>query len=414
MGIMIPRFEVEIINSIPGWILIYGRRKTGKTFLIRNYVKFDKYYFVARSGKVYVLEDNSLKLIPRNVFDALIRKELEEAITIVIDEFHRLGEEFMDFLHASKVSSKARLILITSSLFYAEKIVAPRSPLLGIVTPIRVDIIDPRDIISVLSKYFEPKETLEISIFAREPLLLQFLTPGVDANEFYTRMLISIKNIVPALVGEIFVEEDRKLTERYEAIIKAIAIGKTKPSDVASYLSGILSEKLSSHDVKTYMSILTKLGIVKRTKVFNKKYYLYRLASPMIDIHYYLSEKLGYDEMDISTKVLLHELKKKIPLYYEDLIVELLAKVTSTLPHKIMLNEIDAILTKKKKPLFVVEVKFGAPKARDIKKIKDLAKEIKAKPIIVSDEKVEEHGVISLTPEDIIKMAHGEINLLSM
>ena len=68
MGIVVPRWEIETINSIGDWILIYGRRKTGKSFIVRNFVKFDEYYFVSRSGRIYELYDDRFRPLSRDVF----------------------------------------------------------------------------------------------------------------------------------------------------------------------------------------------------------------------------------------------------------------------------------------------------------------------------------------------------------
>ncbi len=43
MGIVIPRMEVYEIKK-EGWVLIYGRRKVGKTFLVRNFVDYTHYF----------------------------------------------------------------------------------------------------------------------------------------------------------------------------------------------------------------------------------------------------------------------------------------------------------------------------------------------------------------------------------
>ena len=121
-------------------------------FFIQNSIKFDEYYFISRSGRVYELVDNIFKPISNEVFFDRIQRSIYEDKTIVIDEFHRLSEEFQDLLHASKPRASAKVILITSSLFFAEKILRPRSPLLGIVIPVRIDIISPSDIIKTLAR----------------------------------------------------------------------------------------------------------------------------------------------------------------------------------------------------------------------------------------------------------------------
>ena len=51
---IIPRHEVRNINAIKKWLLIYGRRKTGKTFLIRHFLKYNEYFFVKRDRTIIV------------------------------------------------------------------------------------------------------------------------------------------------------------------------------------------------------------------------------------------------------------------------------------------------------------------------------------------------------------------------
>ncbi|MHB9302916.1 hypothetical protein [Thermofilum pendens] len=35
-------------KSTGAWVLVYGRRKVGKSYFIRNFTKWDSYYFVGR------------------------------------------------------------------------------------------------------------------------------------------------------------------------------------------------------------------------------------------------------------------------------------------------------------------------------------------------------------------------------
>jgi len=72
------------------------------------------------------LADNIFKPISKEVFLDRIQRDIHEDKVIVIDEFHRLSEEFQDLLHAVKPRASAKIILITSSLFFAEKILEAR------------------------------------------------------------------------------------------------------------------------------------------------------------------------------------------------------------------------------------------------------------------------------------------------
>jgi hypothetical protein len=38
-------------------VLVYGRRKTGKSYFVRNNLKWDKYYFIGRSGDIFINDE---------------------------------------------------------------------------------------------------------------------------------------------------------------------------------------------------------------------------------------------------------------------------------------------------------------------------------------------------------------------
>jgi len=51
MGFIIPRFESREIDESRGWLLLFGRRKTGKTFLVRNMLKYNFYFLLTEAGR---------------------------------------------------------------------------------------------------------------------------------------------------------------------------------------------------------------------------------------------------------------------------------------------------------------------------------------------------------------------------
>lgn len=408
MGIVIPRSEVDLIKGYTDWILIYGRRKTGKSFLIMKFIEYDEYYFVSRTGKIFRFVDDHFDFLDRNAFNEIIQRDLAEEKTIVIDEFHRLSEEFQDLLQAIKPKSRARLILITSSLFYVEKILGPKSPLLGIAKPTRIDIIKPRDTILALSAYISDVENLLlIAPFAREPLTLSLLNKETSLYSFLSRLIRTIKDIVPALIGEIFFEEGRELSRRYEAILRALSVGNHTPSKIASYISGITGGHLSSSDVKSYLRILNRMGLIRRIKIYNKNKYFYTIHSPLIRAYYYLDEKIGYGEQDIPHEIAISEIKKLLPFFYEELITDFLAEILGGTTEKTIKNEIDGIIKRKKEVLAAVEVKLGTITNYEVEKFTEKlrTKNINTTPIIVAKNKLKRQNIISLEPKDIIEIA---------
>lgn len=356
---IVPRREVKEIIESKGWLLIFGRRKTGKTFLIKKFVKVDHYFFVTRSRIIFEEKDDTIERLKYDIFLERLRNLLRTESTIVVDEFQRLSSDFYDFLHYSRPSSKARVILVGSSIHVSKNLLSKRSPLLGIVKPIRLGLISPRDIFTVLVNKIGFQKALLFSPLLRDPWILEFVNIRTDFNELLRDILYSIRYIVKGLVGEIFLEEDRELTERYEAILRAVSDGNQTPRDVANYISNFLNETYKSQDVKKYLVNLMEMGLLKRKRVYKKKRYLYYIDSPLIDLFFYLDAKTGFYETDIPVHLLLAKAKVKIPFYFEDFIVELLAEKYQAIPQKSLSPEIDGILVQGGKPVAIVEVKMG-------------------------------------------------------
>ena len=81
MMIIIERKESDLINRTGKWILLYGRRKTGKTFLVKNFVKHDEYFFIKRDRTII----NS-KSISYETFMELLKEYSKTGKIISIDE----------------------------------------------------------------------------------------------------------------------------------------------------------------------------------------------------------------------------------------------------------------------------------------------------------------------------------------
>ncbi|MGC8691389.1 MAG: hypothetical protein ACP5SP_08165, partial [Caldisericum sp.] len=147
---------------------VYGRRKTGKSFLIKNFTKYDRFFFVNRDSTV-LDEESRENYTWENFFN--IFKELLGNKKIVVDEFHRLPPLFQDYLHSTGV--KGEITLITSTLWLATKMLDRGTPLTGLVSPIRIDQISEMDILKYILKTGYDKKDIESAIYLREPFLIQ-------------------------------------------------------------------------------------------------------------------------------------------------------------------------------------------------------------------------------------------------
>ncbi len=364
-------------------LLVYGRRKTGKTFLIKNNIN-GKYFFVRRDRSIFY--EN--KIIKEETLRELIEERERQGKITIIDEFHRLGEKFMDYLH---YTSPKKVILITSTLNFAQHLFSSSSPLLGLFSEFKVDIIDERDILKNL-KDKKLEEKIEKAVYLREPLMLRFYK-----KENLSSIMNGLKLTVPSLIGESFLEEKKRFSERYEAILRAISIGKYKLSEISSFLfsNGII-EKESISEIKQYVENLISLGYIKRLRDYFSNRSYYTITSPMIDMYYYLDEKYGFSETDLDEKYFI----EKLPIHIEQFFSSFFSKLFSLREVKINRpdKEIDISLISFNKLKIVGEVKWKKKiSSKELKKVEEKLNSFNCKKILV----IKDINSLPYKPENI-------------
>jgi len=389
--ITITRFtDIAQLRRLHPPIIFYGRRKTGKTFLVKNYYKDAEYFFVRRDRSVFW--ENKGEVLNYDEFIRII--ETLNKRTIIVDEFQRLPEDFLDYLHVRQFRD---IVLITSTLFLVESLISKRSPILGLFLEYRVDTIDERDILLNLSEHFHGRELVERSVFLREPILLQWA--DLDVFEIIKRLRIT----VPALIGEVFLEEHRTLTERYEGILRAVSSGKQSIDEITKYLYKMkLIDAQNPSLVKPYVDNLRRMGLLKRYKEFYGNKYYYFVSSPMIDVYFYLDEKYNFSESELDRRYFL----EKIPFYVEDFFRSLLAKLFN---HRIFVIkrpefDIDIVLGDFQKLSLLGEVKWKKFVERsEIREIEDRlnAFDVRKRVLIVPEKEVLEHEPKKLEVWDV-------------
>jgi hypothetical protein len=377
--IIVKRKEIEDLVDIQKWLLIFGRRKTGKTFLVRNYLKYDEYFFVKRNKEIMVGRSS----MNYDTFIEVFSRMLDEGKTTVVDEFHRLGDDFQDYLHYSS-SKKGRVIAVSSTLNLSKKLVSSHSPLLGLFAEYPIQIINLHDVLLELKKQkFSKKELVEMAILLREPLAIKYHPENKKPLEIYTQIMRTSKLLVPALVGEIFREEQRSLSAIYEGILRSVALGKQISSEISDFLfSSKLIDKNDPSMIQQYLGNLVSFGLLKKLNVHNKKHFYYKHASPLIYAYYYGDEKYNFSELSIDKQVIKDMLKVLYPKIVEDNIREFLANhfglAESTIVEKDY--DIDVCLLKFKKPEIIAEIKWKKKiDSEDIKKAEKSLSKIKAK-----------------------------------
>jgi len=88
--VIIKRIQDERkFSKFGDWVYICGRRKTGKTFFVKNFTRWDEYFFVRKDRTVFDKEGNHLGY---ETFFELFKRDLgkkEQSLMNFID-CHRL------------------------------------------------------------------------------------------------------------------------------------------------------------------------------------------------------------------------------------------------------------------------------------------------------------------------------------
>ena len=278
--------ELETLESMHGsgnfeFAVVYGRRRVGKTTLIRRFCEGRRaFYFVARESSA----SENLKLVSRELaacglasegtvfenWDAVLRLFAQlsqnERLIVAIDEFPYLAaaesgitSAIQAYADGSFKNSKLFLILSGSSMSFMEnQILGHKSPLYGRRTA--QFKLQPFD-------YFVSREFLP-GFSPEEQLTLYAVTGGIPEYLSKIDNTISLKeNIVRLFLTDsgIMFEEPANLLKQelrepavYNSLITAIAGGASKLNETASKTG------MDTNKAAKYLGVLMSLGIVKR------------------------------------------------------------------------------------------------------------------------------------------------------
>jgi len=393
MDIVVERREAELLSD--RWALVYGRRKVGKTFMLRRFYSWDYFILIGRDGTIWIEGADVEKFINIEDFMRFLVRTLKMGKRVVVDEFQRLPSSVLE--RVSTVHPSGNLILSGSSMRVVKDILSSKSSLLGLVEEHHIGLINPQDI----AKFLDSKKFLDYAIYLRDPWLIPLVNYDSILTDLY-RVVTHTPSTIPSLVGEIFREEDRRLTSTYEGIIKSIGSGYGKPSEISSILySRGLILKDSPSAVVPYIKNLVRMGILKEVKIYGKKGIIYRMVSPIFSVFYYLSDRYEMEYSKPSFKTMEENIMKIHSLCYEDFIAELIAHILGGYLRYSHDPEIDGIIVdRKEKTIGVVEVKYGRIGKSDISKFVDKTENIRGKRIVVAKNRMEYKDVTILTADE--------------
>lgn len=263
--------------------VIYGRRRVGKTTLINEFCKDKKtVFFAAQENSI---EQNLLELsnsiaqvdkqgsaaniMYRSFADALLRLEelaKEERLVFVIDEYPYLAQAdkglsslLQNFLDHQFKSTKLFLILCGSSMSFMEnQVLGYQSPLYGRRTAqFKILPFDYFDTGKWFPEYSYEEKAIMYGVTGGIPMYLEQFSPNMTLKENLLENVFD-KNATLFEEPSNLLKQELREPATYNAVITAIASGKTKMSEIASTVgveTGLCTK---------YIANLITLGIIKR------------------------------------------------------------------------------------------------------------------------------------------------------
>ncbi len=391
------RTEMRAIKD--DWTLVYGRRKVGKTYMLRHFLDWDLYVHIGREGTIWFDGERSGRSSSFMEMTELITRMLREGKKVVLDEFQRVPLDYLERITVAHPSGS--LVLSGSSMGMIHKVINPRSPLLGFFKEVRIDLIEHKDIFSNMPD----RLGFEYVPYLRDPWVIPHLH-GKDIIKDLHEMITSSVQTVPSLIGEIFHEEERTLSRTYNAILASVGSGMGRPSEIATYLYGKgLLKKDSSSEITTYISVLKDMGLLKEVPIFGMKRSIYRIGSPIIWVHYYMESLYDLDRPKPELTGWKENILRVHSMCMEDFLVELLSKALYGHQCYSMDPEIDGvILDHKDRPMVFVEVKWGRVRNRDVESFLEKTGSYDTRKVLISKTNVKVEGLEVLTPSNIMKI----------
>lgn len=297
----------EILKNCQSNILIYGRRRIGKSYLINqvlnNYEGIKIYYQCKKIDIKNTLNELSNIInkelgisypLQFNDFDMLLSFlfEFSKKIVLCIDEYGYLNEALkgVDSIIQQKIdkyknNSNLKLILLGSSLDIMKNLIEKENPLFG-----RFDVV----INLKEQNYYESslyyqsfsneEKVMLYSVFGGEPYFNSKIDESKTALENVVDLMLKKDSIGELFVEEILRNEINKVSNSYD-VLQVIALGSKKHDDIKNRAFVDTTASLSQ-----ILKKLIKIDVVEKITPINdennKKKTLYNIKSNVVKFYY--------------------------------------------------------------------------------------------------------------------------------
>ncbi len=397
-------FEEEWKKKKGRLIILYGRRRIGKSRLLREFMKDKKgVYYIAEdiSYKIQInqlqeklatfLQDDVLKKLEIQEWDTLfayIAKNIpQERIFLILDEFSYLIKNNDSILSVvqkywdTDFNQSELVIILTGSLvgLMNDQVLSQSSPLYGRRT---------RDILLEGLRFEYARKFLSID---EQQTLELYLTIGgvpeylLKAGEYTSHQEFIMKEFLHKY-GYFYREpyfilsQELKELKNYFSILNAIAYGNTRPTEIANFVG------IEARGIYPYLETLQRLGIIEReVPIFgNTKKGIYIIVDHIFDFWFNFVFKRREQIEEGSVRLDENELSRYLGKKFERFVVQevipvLYPNYTTKGRWWYKDQEIDVIVVKEdQREIILLEVKWSNVK---LKRAEEILKKLKIKAL---------------------------------
>ena len=266
-------------------IVLYGRRRVGKTETLREFCKDKPHVFFSctQTTDLVQLRNFSSRMFKENIpaknyisefadWEKAFRAVLDlpygnQKKLLVIDEFpymcrgnKSIPSILQNLWDAELRDSNVMIILCGSAMSFIEKeLLSEKNPLYGRATGIyKMKEMGFYDAIKFFPEYSDRDKVLTYAVLGGIPHYLRQWNPKLSVDENIKRNILTKGGILYSEV-EFLLHQELRETPIYNSIIEAVALGNTKLNDISQ-------KSLLEDTAKTsvYLKNLMELGIVER------------------------------------------------------------------------------------------------------------------------------------------------------
>ena len=264
----------------PELIVLYGRRRVGKTFLLRKFLsEVGGLYLLAEESET-ILEDFSERLAeyfndpflrenpPANwrAFFTYLAGKSNDRLVVVIDEVQYIARAQKEFLSVLQKywdlylsGTKIMLILCGSLVSFMEGVLSSKSPIYGRRTGAWK--VEEMSFFDTLGFYLMPvEEAVRVySIFGGVPQYWADYSPERDFWDNLRALLLS-KGAKYYDEPKYLLKEELRDVSRYFSILRAIALGYTRFGQIAD------RARIETKSLGKYLNVLEEMGYIAEEK----------------------------------------------------------------------------------------------------------------------------------------------------